>query len=377
MPLPAIQDPGLQKKLEAWIAELGIPGAVLGIRYPDGRKYIVAAGISEIARQKDVHRQENQAGPDETATWPNMAYGTQIIGDPMDRDLQFRIASLTKTFVAVAVMRLKEEGTLSLDDTVAKYLGEIVPQAEKITIRQLLGHKSGLPNYTDHPDFFNDLNADPARYRSPAELLKYVRDLQPLSPGKEYRYSNANYLLLGMILEKVTGKPYDKVIRDQILIPLNLVHTYIPNNTYLIHDYSHGYRHNFKKNGRWVDYTQFVHSSWLGAAGAMTSNADDLLTFMEYLFDGRLISQADLEEMMSFTQEGDPNREAGLGLDRYKKAVGMSGDFVYGYEAAMYRYWKIDFVVLTNGLPTKLGVMNGAEWIFEKAVNSALGFPVG
>jgi D-alanyl-D-alanine carboxypeptidase len=372
--LPAVQDPGLQKKLETWINEAGVPGAVLGLRLKDGRKYIVAAGISEITRQKDAHKTENKDGLDETSTWPNMAYGTQIMGEPMQPDLQFRIASLSKTFLAVTVMRLKEQQKLTLDDTVEKYLGNIVPQAKDITIKQLLGHQSGLPNYTDHPDFFKDLNADPSRLRTPEELLNYIRDMKALPPGKSYRYSNVNYLLLGMILEKVTGKPYNKVIQEQVLKPFNLHHAYIPNSPYLISNYTHGYRHDFKKHGRWKDYTQVVHTSWLGPSGAMVANADNLMTFMEYLFGGKLVTQTDLNQMMTFKKTKDPNRRAGLGLDQYKGAVGMSGDFVYGYEAIMYRYFNTDFVVLTNGLPTKLGVMNGAEWIFEQAVISALGF---
>lgn len=366
----------LQEGLNKSVESAGIPGAVLGVRLQDGRTYYLASGYSQITEQWNIPRSEAGAdGLSPASSWPYMAYGTGINGMPVEPFMKFRAGSLTKTFLAVTVMQMVGEGKPTLDDTVGDLLGPVIQNSDRITVRHLLRHRSGIPNYTDHPDFFSDLLGEPLKRWNPEDLLKYSSTMEFEPVGRSYRYSNANYLLLGMIVEKVAGRPYSEEIYGRVIKKLGLDHTEFPDDVKISGRFSHGYRHDFKPYGRWKDYTSAVHPSWLGAAGCMVSNAPDLLTFIDALLSGRILDQSLLKEMTAFKPTGESGCETGLGLDRRFGAIGMTGDYVFGFESLMYRYRGVDYVVLTNGLSTRLGVLSGAEFIFKNASKVITGEP--
>jgi len=137
-------------------------------------------------------------------------------------DQRFRIGSVTKTFTATVVLQLVEEGKLRLDRALADYLPGVVPRGDEITIRHLLQHRSGLANYTDYPSW----RAPRSPSRQPIDILRFAGS-KPLAfkPGSQVRYSNTNYIALGLVIEKVTGRTYAEELEQRIFRPLGLEHT--------------------------------------------------------------------------------------------------------------------------------------------------------
>jgi D-alanyl-D-alanine carboxypeptidase len=223
---------------------------------------------------------------------------------PVNPDGYFRIGSDTKTFVSVVLLQLVAEHRLSLDDTVARWLPGVVHgngnDGNKITVRELLQHTSGLHNYTD------DLQAritSPEAYRklefehfSPTDLLNIAFSHQPTSaPGAAFNYSNTNYILLGMIIEKVTHDSWEDQVTRRIIVPLGLRHTFAPGtSTRLPSPHATGYLI-FDKNTR-VDTTE-ENMSWAGSAGALISTASDLSRFWSAIGNGTLLPPAQILQM--------------------------------------------------------------------------------
>lgn len=208
-----------------------------------------------------------------TAGWKNRE--NKIPADPQSL---FKIASISKLYVAVAITKLVYEKRLSLDETLAHYFPELVKRienAEKISVRMMLQHRSGIPNLTDNPDFPWD---NPPK--SSREALEYALD-QPakFAPNADYAYSNTNYLLLSEIIEKVVGYSHQQYIREAILIPLNLNHTFGSlievNIDDVMSGYYIGYEPDLKKNN----------------LGNMLATAVDVGIFLRALNDGSLLNK--------------------------------------------------------------------------------------
>jgi D-alanyl-D-alanine carboxypeptidase len=247
-------------------------------------------------------------------------------GTPVAFDTRFRMGSNTKTFVAVVVLQLVEEATLSLDDTVEKWLPGVVSgngnDGSKITIRQLLQHTSGLHNYT--ADLFTGFTADDfnrVRYDSvsPEELLAIAFGHPPdFEPGTSWNYSNTNYILAGMIIEKATGRDWASEVQARIIAPLGLTGTFEPGeDPDLPSPHSQGY-HLFVENEPLVDVTSYNHT-WGGAAGSLVSTLDDLARFWRALQSGELLALPQLEEMQTTVaatglEEVIPGVRYGLGV---------------------------------------------------------------
>lgn len=203
---------------------------------------------------------------------------------PADPQALFKIASLSKLYVAAAAAKLAAAGILSLDDTLADHLPELVGRiehADRITLRMLLSHRSGIPNYTDRDGF------DWAR--PPAEAdggLQLVLD-QPadFAPDAQRRYSNTNYLLIGLILDGVLGYGHQRYIREEILAPLGLEHTYGRLDEVDLTDVAGGYHHPYD-----VDFKDI---EFLSPAGAMVATAQDVGVFLRALNDGTLLDEAE------------------------------------------------------------------------------------
>jgi D-alanyl-D-alanine carboxypeptidase len=225
-------------------------------------------------------------------------------GDAVRPGDRFRVGSATKTFVATVVLQLVGEGRLSLDDTVEHWLPGAVSgngnDGSKITVRQLLQHTSGLFNYTDDfPEIssVDGFQADRYTTWTPEQLVAIATRHKPdFAPGAKWEYSNTNYILAGMIIERITGHSWQKEVTGRIIQPLDLRHT-LPPITYprVPGRHLHGYS-NFGESGPTIDVTD-LNPSAAGAAGAMISTTADMTRFYSALLNGRLLRPAQLAEM--------------------------------------------------------------------------------
>jgi D-alanyl-D-alanine carboxypeptidase len=236
---------------------------------------------------------------------------------------RYRIASVTKAFVSVVILQLEAEGKLDIDAPVEKYLPGLVPNGAAIPLRELMNHTSGLFDYTEDQSFGDVILANPARIWTPRELLAYAFTHAPnFAPGTDYRYSNTNYILLGLVTEAVTHKPLGESLQERIFTPLNLTSTSVPLTIELAPDFVHGY---YDK----LDAAPLLSPSWGWAAGGIVSNARDVTAFYRALMTGKLLPPAQLAEMKSGSQADD---SYGLGIQRDRTICGLvyghDGDFV-------------------------------------------------
>ncbi|WP_275675441.1 serine hydrolase domain-containing protein [Streptomyces sp. MUM 178J] len=261
---------------------------------------------------------------------------------------RYRVGSITKTFVATTLLQLEAEGRLRLDDTVDAWLPGLVRgnghDGTKISIRQLLNHTSGIYNYTADPEVQSYFVA-PGFFEhrfdttTPEELVAVAMRHKPnFEPGADWSYSNTNYVLAGMIVEKVTGRPYGEEIRDRIIRPLHLRATSVPGvDPRMPRPSGRGYsKLSFDDtSGRTYDVTEFNPSgAW--AAGEMISDSADLNRFYSALMRGRLLPPAQLKEMLTTVpvdEEGWPEGGYGLGLLKRKLSCGTE---VWGHSGGIH-----------------------------------------
>ncbi|MGB5647143.1 MAG: serine hydrolase domain-containing protein [Muriicola sp.] len=200
---------------------------------------------------------------------------------PANPKALFRIASISKLYVAVAVAKLVNDKQLSLDKTLADYIPELVghiENADKITLRMMVQHRSGIPNYTDYPGFWeNDYS------KSTEESLDLVLDTPAdFEPDKKYRYSNTNYLLIGQILDKTLGYSHHQYIKREILMPLELNHTYSLLSQVDLDEVMSGYDTSSDNDLKYNDF--------ISPAGSMVATAQDVGIFLRALNDGSLLN---------------------------------------------------------------------------------------
>ncbi len=299
---------------------------------------VVAAGVPGIiARVNDPRRgvRVSTAGVSDLAT-----------GAPLRPAAQFRIGSITKTFVATAVLQLVDEGRLRLDEPVARRLPSLLANGERITVRQLLNHTSGLPDYVQDPELFAGIIEN--RAWQPRQLVTLAeRYPQQFEPGTAWEYSNTNYIVAGLLIEAVTGRPLARELQRRIFTPLRLDHTSFPAATArLTGNHAHGYTSTEfipTPDGRPLDVTSYNPShAW--AAGAIVSNAADLSTFYRTLLDGRLLSRPLMREMQTTipVDPTDPDRtfSYGLGIWRVADACGANWGHtgaIFGYQSQAFR----------------------------------------
>jgi len=251
-------------------------------------------------------------------------FANRATGAPLRASARFRAGSITKTFVAVVVLQLVSEGSLELDDRVERWLpGLVVPD---ITVRQLLSHTSGLSDYVDDRAIVSGPDLDPATLTQRA----LARD--PIAaPGQRYAYSSTNYLLLGLLVESVTGEDLARELTTRIFRPLDLRRTSFEPG--VVHLAARGYlrrQHDGIVYGDPVD-TVGGSAAWVWSAGAVVSDADDLVSFMLALASGHLVPRPVLDEMV-------PTQGYGLGLNAFPTscgtAVGHTGN-VEGYVSVL------------------------------------------
>jgi D-alanyl-D-alanine carboxypeptidase len=298
---------------------------------------VVAAGVpGVIVRVKDVNQsaRSHAAGVDELVT-----------STPLRPTARYRVGSITKTFVATIVLQLVGEGRLRLDGPVATWLPGLISGGSQITVRQLLNHTSGLPDYVEDPELFAGIVKN--RVWKPRELVAMADKNRPLfAPGTAWKYSNTNYIVAGLLIKAVTGHSVAGELKRRIFSPLSLHHTSFPVTTSRVSGYhAHGYISTEAvqtADGQPLDVTGY-NASHAWAAGAIVSNAADLSRFYEALMTGRLLGQSLLREMKRTVAEdpADPNTtfRYGLGLQRVNDVCGVNwghGGSVFGYQGQAY-----------------------------------------
>lgn len=244
--------------------------------------------------------------------------GSDARGEAPTADATFRVGSITKVFTSVATLTLVDDGLVDLDASAADYVTR-VPLPADVTVRNLLQHSSGIDSYTDNPAFFDTTFADLSRVWTPEDAFEWVADEPQLfEPGSEFRYSNTNYTILGILIEEVTGQAYHEVLRDRIIDPLGMSSTYLA-----IFDDGTAPFDPFEGDvGPGFDYTSLATGAWSG--GGMVSSAGDLHIFFSALSDGEVIS-TDMYEAMTDSDE------YGLGLEMHGDSYGHSGQ-IPGYD---------------------------------------------
>ncbi|GLY81507.1 serine hydrolase domain-containing protein [Actinoallomurus iriomotensis] len=259
---------------------------------------------------------------------------------PMKGDGNFRIGSMTKPYIATVVLQLVGEHRVALDAPVERYLPGVVRgngnDGRRITVRQLLQHTSGLPDYLTYlkPQ---DILTDRYAHHDPAELLGIALAHPPLfKPGRKWSYSNTNYLLAAMLIEKVTDQPYATEVERRILVPLGLHSTSVPGDaTTIPGSHARGYVRP-GADAEPIDVTEFNPSVAAGS-GDMISSASDTSRFFDALLHGRLLRPAELAEMTRTRATGSSGGRAyGLGLERYPLPCGGvywgHGGDIFGFE---------------------------------------------
>jgi len=253
---------------------------------------------------------------------------------PVPTDGRFRVGSITKTFVSTVVLQLVGEGKVGLDDPVSRHLPGLLPDGDRITVRMVLQHTSGLYNYT------SALPLDPAGFETirfkhwePRELVA-ISTAKPLDfpPGTSWNYSNTNFVVAGLLVERITGKPYGAAVEQRVLRPLGLRSTVVPGDrTGIPGPHARGYH---SVAGEPVDVTR-LNPSVAWAAGEIISTTADLDRFVDALLDGRLLApaqQAELTRTLPFSQG------YGLGFQATELACGVT---VYGHGGGIPGYSSI------------------------------------
>ncbi|MET8828966.1 serine hydrolase domain-containing protein [Streptomyces sp. NPDC004610] len=297
-------DEDLTARLDKAIAdvqrEARIPGVVVGLWMPGKGDYVRATGVADKAT-----------------------------GQPMADDMYVRIGSETKTFTVTALLQLVDQGRVGLDDPISDYVPG-VPDGDRITLRQLAGMRSGLYPYTSDPGFDHALLSDPNRRFTPRELLAYgFRHPNTFAPGARFQYSNTNLILLGLVVEKVTGRPVGEIIERRVAAPAGLRHTLFPDNAEIPTPHPQGYTDQ-TLNGGTTDATDW-DPTWAWSAGAMISTLDDLRSWARTVATGTLLTPATQAQRLTTLPTGVPGTGYGLGIFNSGGWIGHNGS-IPGYE---------------------------------------------
>jgi D-alanyl-D-alanine carboxypeptidase len=327
--LNTIDGATLQRLVETTSRELLVPGAVVVLRTPHGAF--------------------------------TASYGTTQRGitAPPTADTRFRIASNTKTMTAAVIMQLAQEGKLSLSDSISKFVAG-VPNGDKITIAELLEMRSGLYNFTDAPELAATIDRDPAKVWTPQELLGIAFARPPnFAPGAAYEYSNTNYVLLTLVVEKVDRTSLKQSMQHRLFGPLHLQNTEFPDSTVntIPTPFSHGYLYGSSSIALFGeppytpamqaaaragtlqpnDYTNVNHSFAQGAGGAISS-ANNLATWIEALVSGRVLKTKYQKIWLDSPRPKDPrnpnSQKYGYGIEKFHWATNTL--YLHGGETAGY-----------------------------------------
>jgi CubicO group peptidase (beta-lactamase class C family) len=212
------------------------------------------------------------------------------LGVPIQPDMVFELGSITKQFTAAAILLLQERGQLSVDDEITRFLPDFPTHGQKITLHHLLTHVSGIPSYTGLPEWRTRVRED----LTVQQLIDLFKD-KPLefNPGEKWAYNNSAYVLLGAVIEKVSGKSYEDFIEQEIFAPLGMKRSYYGHQTEVIPGRVAGY----DKEGEGYQIAEYISMTQPYAAGSLLSTVDDLAIWAEALSGGKVVKKASLERM--------------------------------------------------------------------------------
>jgi D-alanyl-D-alanine carboxypeptidase len=299
-----------------------IPGMIVGIWTPDQGKWVQAFGNAKL---------------------------NPITGMTVDKG--FRIGSVTKTFTATVILQMVDKGQIDLDETINNLGFNDVHNSDMITVKQLLNMTSGLPDYTHDEEFIDAFLNNPTNVWTPQELVDMAM-VRPVNfqPGENYEYCNTNYILLGMIIEEISGSSYESMVESNIIEPLGLTNTFFPEVPYLNEDFCSGFSINNEMdiyNGTVMD------PSFAWSAGGMVSNLEDMSLWARALGKGTLLSNQSQQERMtwnSFSGEDDPYIKYCLGGFWYSDIFYGHTGVARGYSDAIYYMPSTEtvFVIMAN-----------------------------
>ncbi|MCT9093590.1 beta-lactamase family protein [Streptomyces sp. ASQP_92] len=292
--------------LQAELRELvhrpdGPPGAIAVLR-DGGRVQVVRAGVADIDT-----------------------------GRPPRATDHMRLASTAKAFSGAVALRLVDRGRLHLNDTIAHRLPSLPAAWGKVTIRQLLNHTSGLPDYSQAPEFGDLIRADPHHVFDPRHLLDFVAEEGlEFAPGSRYQYSNSDNIAVALMAEAATGRRYEELLASEVYKPLGLTGTSLPSGYRLPEPYLHGYA--VEPGERPEDVSTLFGASGSWASGGLVSTPADFNTFMAAYAGGRLIGDATRRQQRTFVKgasepAGPGANRAGLAIFEYTTRCGV----VYGH----------------------------------------------
>ena len=293
----------VQRGLEGLVASKGGPPGAIATLYRGGKTTVLRAGRADVKRPRAPRATDHM-----------------------------RIASVAKAFSGAVALNLVRAGRLGLDDTIAQRLSGMPAAWGGVTVRQMLNHTSGLPDYTQSKGFARQAQVDPRGFVSPSKIIGWVRaDPLEFAPGSRYEYSNTDNIVIGLIVEAITGRSYGEALEEIVFGPAKLRRTSFPANPALPKPFIHGYV--VEPGEAPTDVSTFLSPSGAWASGAIVSTPRDLNTFIRSYLGLKFFSAPQQQEQMRFVPGGEssppgPGRNsAGLALFRYKTKCGT----VYGH----------------------------------------------
>ncbi len=282
---------------------------------------------------------------------------------PMDPIMLFAIGSVTKNFIATLTLKLVEDEVLSLEDPLSKWLPNYPYIDSQITIRQLLNHTSGIYNYFDNQKIWDELMSDRTRYWTPEEVLEYLE--QPyFKAGDGWRYSNTNYLLLGMIINKATGSNLSTELNNRLFKPLGFSDFYLIQEQTLPENQAHVYGDNWDGPIRDVTFLpRTSHDSITYGSSGIFTTSENLALWSHSLFEGKILEEQSMNEMLNFVQfKPVANMRAyGLGVEEFtlkassgERAIGHGGGNIGTTTYMVYiPEHHVSVVVMINAFPNE------------------------
>jgi len=297
----------------------------------------------------------------------------------MKPDMLFSIGSITKNFVAALTLKLVENGTLSLEDSLSRWLPVYPYIDSNITIRQLLNHTSGIYMFWNNDDLWDALKKDRNRIWTPEEVLEYIKEPHFL-PGEGWGYSNTNYLLMAMIIEKATSSTLSSELKKYLWESLNLQNYYLWLADSIPKNQAHVFGDNFQYGSSEKDLTflpRASHESITYGSSGIVTTAVDLAKWCYILFEGNVLSEESMNEMLGFVDFSPQNNMKGYGLGvqlftniipNDKKAIGHGGGNIGSATYMIYLpEYSVSIVVMVNAFPT-----NSVDYFSEGLIKELL-----
>ena len=278
----------------------------------------------------------------------------------------FHIGSITKQFTATAILQLAQEGKLSLDDTLAKHLPDF-PNADRLVLRRMLSHTSGLGNYTQiNPQVFLQDSRTDRNTTQLIEAMKPTSQKLAYEPGTAWRYSNTAYVLLGVLLEKLENQSYAEVMQRRLFTPLGLTHTAVDDAATVVANRASGYSSALKAPSGFVN-ASFIAMSFPGGAGNLRSTAEDLCAWHGALLGGKVLHPASLKAMTTPVTLNDgalPTSTNGKGETRpVRYGFGVDLDVIDGHPSVAHNGG-------IQGFVSYLETLTDAEVTFSVLINT-------